>query len=90
MKKCILNKDNGKFDIIIEIDEKTFKRSWTWAVAQQGVDGNTGEDAKYVYTKWRTSIQNILMAIKKNLPPTEIRLEATVYGIKSPTYKMAI
>lgn len=47
-KDTPLEKDNGKFDIFVEIDGKTFKRSWTWAIAQQGIDGATGEAAKYV------------------------------------------
>ena len=81
-----LEQDNGKFDIIIEIDEKTFKRSWTWAVAQQGVDGNTGEDAKYVILNGE-QVFKYPNGYQEEPTPTEIRLEATVYGIKSPTYK---
>ena len=85
-KNIPLEKDNGKFDIIIEIDGKTFRKVWTWAVARQGVDGIVGEDAKYVVMSGE---QIFKYSDGHNGVPTPetITFETSAYGITNKTYK---
>ena len=43
-----LAKASGSFDIIVELEDGTLKKSWTWSVAKQGADGIIGESAKLI------------------------------------------
>ena len=85
-KDTPLEKDNGKFDILVEIDGKTFKRSWTWAIAQQGIDGATGEAAKYVVMSGE-QIFKYENNYTDTPTPEVITFTTSTHGIVNETYK---
>lgn len=77
-KNTILNANQGQFEIEIEIDNKVFRKMWTWAVASQGQDGVIGENAKQVVVTGEQvfKYQNDFSGNPLNLT---IRLTATLF-----------
>lgn len=77
-KNTILNANQGQFEIEIEIDNKVFRKMWTWATASQGQDGAIGENAKQVVVTGEQvfKYQNNFTGNPSNLT---IRLTATLF-----------
>lgn len=77
-KNTILNANQGQFEIEIEIDNKVFRKMWTWATASQGQDGSVGENAKQVVVTGEQvfKYQNNFTGNPSNLT---IRLTATLF-----------
>lgn len=77
-KNTILNANQGQFEIEIEIDNKVFRKMWTWATASQGQDGAIGENAKQVIVTGEQvfKYQNNFTGNPSNLT---IRLTATLF-----------
>ena len=85
-KNTILNANQGQFEIEIEIDNKVFRKMWTWATASQGQDGGTGESAKYVVLSGE-QIFRYPNGYDSDPSPYAITLVANTHGFENPTYK---
>lgn len=77
-----LTADNGEFNIPITVDGKTFNKVFSWAVAKQGVQGDSAQtvtlsgEQVFKYTNNFTGAPT----------PSSIKIQASVQNISNPTY----
>lgn len=77
-----LTADNGEFNIPITVDGKTFNKVFSWAVAKQGVQGDSAQtvtlsgEQVFKYTNNFTGVPT----------PSSIKIQASVQNISNPTY----